>query len=159
MKLILKAQRPSWCDHLEARKIRSDHNNQILGSVGLRSACFARIATIMTGVTTWKVSVFGVILVRMWEMIWYQFTCDVYVHVVSSWNTYWWLALFLLTIWLLVRNEIPLSVSYLIVRLRLVYLICHHSFRNCAEFSKKLISYPLIRTRTYAYQRVRNVNF
>ena len=139
MKLILKAQRPSWCDHLEARKIRSDHNNQILGSVGLRSACFARIAAIMTGVTTWKVSVFGVILVRMWEMIWYQFTCDVYVHVVSCWNTYWWLALFLLTIWLLVGNEIPLSVSYLIVRLRLVYLICHHSFRKCAEFSKKLI--------------------
>ena len=34
-----------------------------------------------------------------------------------------------------------------------------HSFNTYTKFSEKLSFYPLIRTRKYAYQRVRNVSF
>ena len=41
---------PSWCDQLDARKIWSDHNNQMLGSVGLRSEFITRMVAITRGV-------------------------------------------------------------------------------------------------------------
>ena len=63
---------------------------------------------------------------------------------------YFWLFLSFPVCWLLVKSSVNKS----------AHPIRDHSFSTYAKFSEKTnVSYPLIRTRTCAYQGVRNVSF
>ena len=72
------------------------------------------------------------------NIIWEKFTCKIYVPVVSTWNTCQWLALFLLTMWLLVAIEIRLRISFLIACLRSL-VGANFLLYWCSEFIQKFM--------------------